>query len=261
MVFNLKRKFDTFVEENDEYWGNNPNKGIRWAYDTLSGTLHSVQDEIDTGAQAVEDIRGIAQHVTPHKKRKRSNQNPTSTMPVKHRRITPIHRLRKVERQCAMMKPEMKTYQQDVDISLAAGGFYVTSLTAGIILGVGSSNRIGSEIKIHAVEVRGYNGNGANLTMHVVRPNDDDSPTASDFSGGDKPSSFYDHNRGWELMYIPTSSLDNRTLINRRYRFKRPMTVKQFSNFTRNELYLCIKNGSTGTNGDIDVVCRIWYTE
>jgi len=110
--------------------------------------------------------------------------------PYKRQRQDLAQRLKRVERKQALNKPEIKKsiFPFRPTGTIPSNGEAYVDLTSGIVQGTGTQNRIGTEVKVTKIHIRGdaigqWKGNNSLVDVYFIELHDENSvPQFSDYN-------------------------------------------------------------------------------
>lgn len=161
------------------------------------------------------------------------------------------YKIKKLERKVAALQPELKTIQYSFVDSILNNTIGLQDLFATIVQGDGENQRLGDDIKVKSLSIRGNaNGaSGANADFYLVKMNNNDPsnpPVYGDFIG--VYGGHIDRDDGEEIYHKHCGHADL-DVINYNHKFKYPLNVKfnRAGAVEKNKWYMVVKNDSGGT--------------
>ena len=173
-------------------------------------------------------------------------------------------RLRYVERQVRLNRPEMKHKTFSFNTSIAAGAYGLADLSS-ITQGTSINERIADRVRVWRIEVRGVAD--SILDNYIIQCHTTALPQNTDFSA--QPGAYIldslSNTKFTEWKHYRNSALDS-TDDPQKYsvRFKNGIIVKYdgalATQCVDNRL-VCIHNNRGGVAGTVKLSYRIWYTD
>jgi len=174
------------------------------------------------------------------------------------------HKVSALQRKVALISPEVKN--KDITVtgaSIVDGGKLAYSMFDAIAAGTGVDQRVGENIKVVAIEIRGNvwgSQAAAGVDCYIVRPKDSTRiPAYADFQptiGG-----FYDRSYGHTLYHELAQRTNNQyNFLNYKRNFHNGINAEYLATTcSKGDLYFVLKNDSGATTTGIEFAIRVWY--